>query len=48
MCFTNFFYWKLLFIELDDEGDVGNNLDPEIFWSGLIDDVRIYDRVVAP
>ena len=23
-------------------------LEPGEFWSGLIDDVRIYDRVVAP
>ncbi|MCZ6875655.1 MAG: LamG domain-containing protein, partial [bacterium] len=26
----------------------GNNLEPGTFWSGLIDDVRIYDRAVAP
>ncbi|MFC1762599.1 LamG-like jellyroll fold domain-containing protein [Planctomycetota bacterium] len=26
----------------------GNTLDPGTFWSGLIDDVRIYDRVVTP
>ena len=26
----------------------GSNLDPSTFWSGLIDDVRIYDRVVEP
>jgi len=26
----------------------GNNLEPGTFWSGMIDDVRIYDRVVAP
>ena len=24
------------------------NLDPAAFWSGLIDDVRIYDRVLSP
>ncbi len=26
----------------------GNNLAPGTFWSGMIDDVRIYDRAVAP
>jgi hypothetical protein len=26
----------------------GKNLDPGTFWSGLIDDVRIYDRAVKP
>ena len=26
----------------------GKNLEPGTFWSGLIDDVRIYDRVLAP
>jgi hypothetical protein len=26
----------------------GGNLEEGTFWSGLIDDVRIYDRVVAP
>ena len=26
----------------------GKNLEPEAFWSGLIDDVRIYDRVIVP
>ena len=26
----------------------GKNLEPASFWSGLIDDVRIYDRVVVP
>ena len=26
----------------------GKNLEPGTFWSGLIDDVRIYDRVVKP
>ena len=26
----------------------GSNLEPGSFWSGLIDDVRIYDRVVEP
>lgn len=26
----------------------GSNLEPGTFWSGLIDDVRIYDRVVKP
>jgi hypothetical protein len=26
----------------------GINLDPGTFWSGLIDDVRIYNRVVIP
>jgi len=26
----------------------GKNLDPGTFWSGLIDDVRIYNRVVIP
>jgi hypothetical protein len=27
---------------------VGKNLDADTFWSGLIDDVRIYKRVVRP
>jgi hypothetical protein len=27
---------------------VGQNLEPDSFWSGMIDDVRIYDRVVEP
>ena len=27
---------------------VGKNLESGTFWSGLIDDVRIYDRVVTP
>ena len=26
----------------------GNNLEPGSFWSGLIDDVRIYDRAITP
>ncbi|MCX5645367.1 MAG: hypothetical protein NTZ17_11935 [Phycisphaerae bacterium] len=26
----------------------GNTLAPRMFWSGLIDDVRIYNRVVKP
>ena len=26
----------------------GNNLERGTFWSGLIDDVRIYDRAVTP
>ena len=26
----------------------GNNLDPGTFWSGMIDDVLIYDRAVTP
>ena len=26
----------------------GNNLGPGSFWSGLIDDVRIYDRAITP
>ena len=26
----------------------GMNLEPDSFWSGMIDDVRIYDRVVIP
>lgn len=26
----------------------GSNLTPGTFWSGLIDDVRIYNRVVRP
>jgi len=26
----------------------GKNLDPSTFWSGLIDDVRIYNRAVTP
>jgi hypothetical protein len=26
----------------------GKNLEPGSFWSGLIDDVRIYDRAVKP
>jgi hypothetical protein len=36
----------------DTDGDlrigVGKNLEPETFWSGMIDDVRIYNRVVVP
>jgi hypothetical protein len=27
---------------------VGKNLEPGSFWSGLIDDVRIYDRAITP
>ncbi len=34
------------------EGDLfigaGTSLDPGTFWSGMIDDVRIYDRAVTP
>lgn len=26
----------------------GKNLDPDTFWSGLIDDVRIYNRAMGP
>jgi len=26
----------------------GKGLEPDTFWSGLIDDVRIYDRAVKP
>ena len=26
----------------------GNNLEPGSFWSGLIDDVPIYDRAITP
>jgi len=26
----------------------GKGLEPGAFWSGLIDDVRIYDRAVTP
>ena len=26
----------------------GGSLEPESFWSGLIDDVRIYNRAVKP
>ena len=26
----------------------GNNMQPGTYWSGLIDDVRIYNRVVEP
>jgi hypothetical protein len=26
----------------------GNNLEAGSLWSGMIDDVRIYDRVVEP
>jgi hypothetical protein len=26
----------------------GTNLTPGSFWSGLIDDVRIYNRVIKP
>jgi len=26
----------------------GNNLEPSTFWSGMIDDLRIYSRVVKP
>ena len=26
----------------------GNNLEAGTFWSGLIDDVRIYNRAVIP
>jgi len=36
----------------DTKGDlrigVGKNLEPGTFWSGMIDDIRIYDRVVTP
>ncbi|MBC8217228.1 MAG: hypothetical protein H8E73_02075, partial [Planctomycetes bacterium] len=27
---------------------VGSTLAPGTFWSGLIDDIRIYNRVVSP
>ena len=26
----------------------GKNLEPGSFWSGLIDDVRVYKRMIAP
>ncbi|MHC4542376.1 MAG: LamG-like jellyroll fold domain-containing protein [Planctomycetota bacterium] len=26
----------------------GKNKEPGTFWSGLIDDVRIYDRTITP
>jgi len=26
----------------------GSGLEPGVFWSGLIDDVRIYNRAVRP
>ena len=26
----------------------GRRLEPDSFWSGLIDDVRIYDRAIMP
>jgi hypothetical protein len=26
----------------------GKNLEAGSFWSGLIDDVRVYDRAMAP
>jgi hypothetical protein len=26
----------------------GSDFEPDTFWSGLIDDVRIYNRVVSP
>ncbi|MHC4708499.1 MAG: LamG-like jellyroll fold domain-containing protein, partial [Planctomycetota bacterium] len=26
----------------------GNFMEPDTFWAGLIDDVRIYNRVVIP
>jgi hypothetical protein len=26
----------------------GSDLEPGTFWSGLIDDVRIYDRALTP
>ena len=26
----------------------GSTLSPSTFWSGLIDDIRIYNRVVSP
>jgi hypothetical protein len=26
----------------------GKNLEPGSFWTGLIDDVKIYDRAVTP
>jgi len=26
----------------------GSNLEPDSFWSGMIDDVRVYNRVVTP
>jgi len=26
----------------------GKNMEPGTFWSGLIDDVRIYNRAVSP
>ena len=27
---------------------VGNDLEPGTFWSGLIDDMRIYNRAITP
>ena len=38
-------------LEAGDEGlyiGAGSGLEPGTFWSGLIDDIRIYDRVVSP
>jgi hypothetical protein len=26
----------------------GNGLEPDTFWSGMIDDVQLYNRVVTP
>jgi hypothetical protein len=26
----------------------GKNLEPSSFWTGLIDDVRFYDRAIKP
>lgn len=34
------------------EGDLyigaGNDLEPETFWTGMIDDARIYNRAITP
>ena len=30
------------------QGGAGRNMTPDTFWTGLIDDVRIYNRAVEP
>ena len=50
---------ELVAIDVAPQGNLGSNigelylgaqngLNPDTFWSGMIDDVRIYDRVVTP
>jgi hypothetical protein len=50
---------ELVAIDVAPQGNLGSNtgelylgaqngLSPDTFWSGMIDDVRIYDRVVTP